>query len=130
PYSLALPLSTTFMRFVPSVSECRLVFYKCDINSNSLGCFVISSPINSNLTSFYKIFFIVVSGGSNGDGEAEIVATIFDIDAGTVYAFHVNNCSLDAFGTWYLWIYFYNARRCEQIRMRVSEEEHCCCYLL
>lgn len=118
------------MRFVPSVSECRLVLYKYDINSDSLGCFVISSPINSNLTSFYKIFFIVVSGGSNGDGEAEIVATISDIDAGTVYAFHVNNCSLDAFGTWCLWIYFYDARRCEQIRMRVSEEEHCCCYLL
>lgn len=62
-----------------------------------------------SLSPVYKLLFLAVCFGLDlclGDGEGETVAEIItgeemvDIDAGSVYAFHVNDCSLDAFGLW------------------------------
>lgn len=85
--------------FFSSVSECKLVLYKCDINSDSLGCYVIYFSDRFQSLFVLQYFVHCCFGGSKGDGEAEIVTTIFAIDADTVYAFHVNNYSLDAFGS-------------------------------
>lgn len=83
---------------------------------------MIASPIDYNLS--LQDFSFVFLGGSFSDGESETIATICGIDSGTVYAFHVNNCSIGTFGNWGFRIYYDIAYCWEQIRMSISEEKH------
>lgn len=56
---------------------------------------MVASLIDYNL--YFTRFFLCFFGGSFSDGESETIATISGIDSGTVYDFHVNDCSIGTF---------------------------------